>query len=327
MSSQDITLSFDDTEIHLTVEPDTGSGVDLTPVQGEAYPVTNLSMYRIASQNLEKYRVVRQMGNNGAGYPNTGVYDDAHFVLGVTVEPALAGAGVTVRLVGEIEDPNWSWQPGPLFCGPQGSLVQVPPSGTWQRQIGSALTPTKILVELRPPGVTARTILNGEGPPLDTYGNEEDFYLDTLNNRFYGPKTTTWNEGFVDLRGPMGPPGPTGTKGDSGSPAPLRMAFFVGDRPGPGEVLLRYIVMDELILETTKCRASSEVAATSETIFELLRNGEAVGQIRFPANETLGSVSFSAPMLFPDDILSVQSPIESDATLAQISFLLSWKLA
>ena len=33
MSSQDITLSFDDTEIHLSVEPDMGSGVDLTPVQ------------------------------------------------------------------------------------------------------------------------------------------------------------------------------------------------------------------------------------------------------------------------------------------------------
>jgi hypothetical protein len=38
------------------------------------------------------------------------------------------------------------------------------------------------------PGIDGKTILNGEGIPLDELGENGDFYLDTLNYNLYGPK-------------------------------------------------------------------------------------------------------------------------------------------
>lgn len=60
---------------------------------------------------------------------------------------------------------------------------------------------------------TGATWLSGEGAPSNALGQNRDFYLDTLNSRYYGPKAYgSWgvSHSFIGDTGPMGPQGPIG---------------------------------------------------------------------------------------------------------------------
>jgi len=58
-------------------------------------------------------------------------------------------------------------------------------------------------------GEDGSTVLNGAGAPADSLGNNGDFYLDTTNNKVYGPKVGgAWPASGVSL---VGPPGDDGT--------------------------------------------------------------------------------------------------------------------
>jgi hypothetical protein len=73
-------------------------------------------------------------------------------------------------------------------------------------------------------GADGKTVLNGAGDPVTTYaaGTVGDFFLDTANNKIYGPKTGSDWVGItgVSLVGPQGATGPAGAqglKGDTGA--------------------------------------------------------------------------------------------------------------
>ena len=73
-------------------------------------------------------------------------------------------------------------------------------------------------------GVSGKTILSGSGSPGLALGVVGDFYIDTANSNFYGPKTeSTWGT-FVSLVGPVGPTGPQATED---SPTTLTYAATV----------------------------------------------------------------------------------------------------
>ena len=60
---------------------------------------------------------------------------------------------------------------------------------------------------------TGATWYSGEGAPSNSLGSNRDFYLDTLNSRYYGPKTYgDWGQSysFIGNPGPTGPQGPIG---------------------------------------------------------------------------------------------------------------------
>lgn len=59
-------------------------------------------------------------------------------------------------------------------------------------------------------GADGNTIIGGQGVPLSSLGVDGDFYYDTDNQRFYGPKQGgQWGNGTL-LTGPAGPEGPPG---------------------------------------------------------------------------------------------------------------------
>ena len=58
-------------------------------------------------------------------------------------------------------------------------------------------------------GLGANTILNGEGAPNNVLGNDGDFYLNTANLNFYGPKVSGVWGSFVALGGADGEDGNT----------------------------------------------------------------------------------------------------------------------
>jgi len=69
-------------------------------------------------------------------------------------------------------------------------------------------------------GQDGKTLLNGSGAPSG--GNDGDFWIDTNNNRIYGPKASgSWPSGFTSIVGPQGQVGQTGSTGASGAAASI----------------------------------------------------------------------------------------------------------
>ncbi|MNK33283.1 Collagen triple helix repeat protein [compost metagenome] len=66
------------------------------------------------------------------------------------------------------------------------------------------------------PGVDGRTILSGTTAPGAGLGNDGDFYIDTVANNLYGPKTTGAWGSATSLIGPAGADGTDGTDGADG---------------------------------------------------------------------------------------------------------------
>lgn len=67
-----------------------------------------------------------------------------------------------------------------------------------------------------PAGANGKTVLSGAGAPDPALGSDGDFYLDTSNNDFYGPKSGgSWGSA-TSLVGPAGPQGPQGDQGIQG---------------------------------------------------------------------------------------------------------------
>ena len=70
-------------------------------------------------------------------------------------------------------------------------------------------------------GTVGNTVTNGAGAPTLTVGNAGDFYIDTTNNRLYGPKTTSWPTVFVSMVGIQGAQGIQGIRGLAGAQGPV----------------------------------------------------------------------------------------------------------
>jgi hypothetical protein len=59
-------------------------------------------------------------------------------------------------------------------------------------------------------GLDGKSLLNGQGAPANSLGNNGDFYIDTDADRIYGPKGGgVWGNGTL-ITGPAGPTGPAG---------------------------------------------------------------------------------------------------------------------
>ena len=64
-------------------------------------------------------------------------------------------------------------------------------------------------------GQDGKTLLNGSGAPSG--GNDGDFWIDSTNNRIYGPKASgSWPSGFTSIVGPQGLTGSAGSQGLQG---------------------------------------------------------------------------------------------------------------
>lgn len=77
-------------------------------------------------------------------------------------------------------------------------------------------------------GTIGNTLHSGLQAPAPSVGNPGDYYIDTANNRLFGPKdaVTGWSANAVSLIGPagatgaIGPQGPAGPQGATGATGP-----------------------------------------------------------------------------------------------------------
>ncbi len=85
-------------------------------------------------------------------------------------------------------------------------------------------------------GIDGRTLIYGEGSPANSAGVDGDFYFDTLNNIWFGPKLNgLWPAG-ISIIGPPGATGAAGANGLNGTSSYLYMAW-ADDANGNGFTL------------------------------------------------------------------------------------------
>ena len=86
-------------------------------------------------------------------------------------------------------------------------------------------------------GLGANTILNGTVVPSSLLGKNGDFYLNTINLRLYGPKTSEgWGDGVL-LVGPTGDTGEQGPPGESGEGGGSEIPLIVNSPTSPPDPL------------------------------------------------------------------------------------------
>lgn len=109
-----------------------------------------------AGEPLSGQRAVRLAGSGTVRIASSDDISQAGLPIGVTTAAADEGADVPVMIVGAIDEPSWSFSPGPVFLGLNGALVQAPPASGFVLQIGTALSATRLVVERFSPIILAQ---------------------------------------------------------------------------------------------------------------------------------------------------------------------------
>lgn len=107
-----------------------------------------------ASAALSGHRAVIERPDGTLRYPSLADPDDAALICGLSENAAAQGGAVSVTTSGPVDHAGWAWTPGPVFAGDDGVLSQSPPSGAWVRQIGVAISSSRVLVQ---PGLAILT--------------------------------------------------------------------------------------------------------------------------------------------------------------------------
>lgn len=79
--------------------------------------------------------------------------DTAHIdlICGMTISSSGGSGDVNVQRTGTVDDSFWSWTPGRVYIGANGTLTQTPPVSGYDVLIGTAVSPTRIILNLQDP--------------------------------------------------------------------------------------------------------------------------------------------------------------------------------
>ena len=113
-------------------------------------PVALAPTYTAASV-IGGHRVVRLLPDGSVDLASCADPDCLGSVIGITTQAADVGAQVAVAVGGEVDEPSWSWQPGPIYLGEEGALTQVAPASGFVVRVALALGASRILVAIDDP--------------------------------------------------------------------------------------------------------------------------------------------------------------------------------
>ncbi len=117
---------------------------------GAPGPAGGSAVQRIAGEQLSALRLA---------YELDGVvrYLDAHdaehidLAAGITLTAAGQGELINLQLSGPLDDSTWSWAPGPVWLGAEGTLTQSPPVEGFLLYVGAAVSLTRIIINIDQP--------------------------------------------------------------------------------------------------------------------------------------------------------------------------------
>jgi hypothetical protein len=191
----------------------------------ESIIITNKGM---GSQNIQLLKSV----TGGTTYALTEIYalgagqslritEDGQFLNNALIPSAVAGptgpqgpAGATgaagadgLTILNGAVDPTTEGVDGDFYINTVSNKIFGPKATTWPAGV-SLVGPQGNA------GTNGLTILNGASDPTNQ-GVDGDFFINTVSNKIFGPKATTWPAG-VSLVGPQGTQGNAGAAGTNG---------------------------------------------------------------------------------------------------------------
>lgn len=113
-------------------------------------PEGGATLQRRAGETISALRVVYER-NNRVFYLDASDDDHIDLLLGISVTSAPAEELLNVQRSGVIDDSSWTWLLGPIWLGSAGTLTQSPPAAGYDVLIGSAVSPTRIILNLQDP--------------------------------------------------------------------------------------------------------------------------------------------------------------------------------
>lgn len=109
---------------------------------------------QIADGALGGHRVVKPTTSGKVGYADKATTAHAPVVLGITQGAAVDGDLIKVQYDGKMTESSWTWTVNvPIYCGASGVLTETVPTSGFVIQVGTSLSPTSILVNVRQPVV------------------------------------------------------------------------------------------------------------------------------------------------------------------------------
>lgn len=107
----------------------------------------------VTDTSLGGHRLIAATGSAGLVYAGCDVAATANHLLGMSLHAAAAGAEISLRRWGEIEESSWTWAPGlPVYLGLAGVPTQtLPPTAVFSLIVGFPTTPTRLFVAPREP--------------------------------------------------------------------------------------------------------------------------------------------------------------------------------
>jgi hypothetical protein len=104
-----------------------------------------------AASDLGGHRVVRVSTPDAVNLATCADPECASAPVGVTLGAAVAGSSILVATAGLVVEPSWTFDLGPVYLGLGGALTQIVPASGFILRIGTAIAPTRLMVELDEP--------------------------------------------------------------------------------------------------------------------------------------------------------------------------------
>lgn len=111
------------------------------------------TIVRTAGETISALRVVFE--SQAKAYFVDPALPSVYQALGVAITSASSESEVTIQTQGFIDDAAWSWDEGFVWCGPNGTLTQTPPTSGWDFIIGFATSATRLYIDLNEPVLLA----------------------------------------------------------------------------------------------------------------------------------------------------------------------------
>lgn len=147
-SDNQIMTHLHENEESLVLVTEVGFGIKGDP--GIPGPAGGAAVQRNAGVTLSALTVVYEL--DGLVYPLS-AWDGEHIdlILGVTLNAALEGAVINVQRAGDMDDTGWNWTPGRIYLADDGALSETPPTSGFLTLIGSAVSATRIILNIQDP--------------------------------------------------------------------------------------------------------------------------------------------------------------------------------
>lgn len=132
----------------IRIDPPDSDTFSVVPVPGPPGPpgppgniAGQIRATRPAATSLSGHRIVTPLPDGTVTYASNTEPTHQNAPFWLTLGAVSAGADTELLCYGLLDEPSWSWSPGPLYLGEDGLITQTPPtapSAVFLAQIGFA---------------------------------------------------------------------------------------------------------------------------------------------------------------------------------------------